>query len=191
MEKEIFRFVVLPCFDLCGSNSFHVNLDNKGKQGYKSESPLFYFHRKKGCSGGIQTRDLLLSRQSLCQLSHRGSPAGWVQITVMQGKASAAQLVGFKSHKLCKAKHRQPSWLGSNHTSYARQSIGSPAGWVQITQVMQGKASAAQLVGFKSHKLCKAKHRQPSWLGSNHTSYARQSIGSPAGWVQITQVMQG
>ena len=25
MEKEMFRLVVLPCFDLCRSNSFHVN----------------------------------------------------------------------------------------------------------------------------------------------------------------------
>ena len=25
MEKEMFILVVLPCFDLCRSNSFHVN----------------------------------------------------------------------------------------------------------------------------------------------------------------------
>ena len=24
--KEMFRLVILPCFDLCRSNSFHVNL---------------------------------------------------------------------------------------------------------------------------------------------------------------------
>ena len=40
-------------------------------------------------------------RPLLDQLSHRGSPAGWVQITQV---TQAAQLVGFKSHKLCKAK---------------------------------------------------------------------------------------
>ena len=71
-------------------NGLYVILDFKGKQGDERESPLFYFHRKKGCSGGIRTHELLLSRQLLCQLSHRGSPAGWVQITqVVQGKASA------------------------------------------------------------------------------------------------------
>ena len=50
----------------------------KGKQGNNLESPLCYFHRKKR-----------LLRWDSNQLSHRGSPAGWVQITqVMQGKAS-------------------------------------------------------------------------------------------------------
>ena len=52
-----------------------MNLDFDGKQGNKPESPIFYFHRKKGCSGGIRTLDLLLSRQLLYQLSHRGSLA--------------------------------------------------------------------------------------------------------------------
>ena len=27
MEKQSFRLVVLPCFDLCKSNSFHVNTE--------------------------------------------------------------------------------------------------------------------------------------------------------------------
>ena len=50
---------------------------------------IFIEKHKRGCSGGIQTRDLLRSRQLLYQLSHRGSSAGWVQITqVMQDNAS-------------------------------------------------------------------------------------------------------
>ena len=68
-------------------DSLHVNLGKQGNKPETAESPLFYFHRKKDCSGGIQTHSLLLSRQLLYQLSHRGSPAGWVQITqVMQAK---------------------------------------------------------------------------------------------------------
>ena len=39
MEKEMFRIVVLPCFDLCRSNSFHVRKkrgEEKGK-GWEGE----------------------------------------------------------------------------------------------------------------------------------------------------------
>ena len=79
--------------------TIHMNLDFKGKQGNEPESPLSIFidfHRKKGCSGGIRTHKLLL-------LNPR-PPA-------------------FKAVALPTEPPRQPNWLGSNHTSYARQSV--------------------------------------------------------------------
>ena len=83
------RACVCVCVCVCVfmQANFHVNLDFKGN---KPESPLFYFHRKKAAQVGPEpTTSYSTSRQSLYQLSHRGSPAGWVQITqVMQGKAS-------------------------------------------------------------------------------------------------------
>ena len=35
--------------------------------------------RKKSCSGGIRTYDILLTRQMLYPLSYRGSSAGWAE----------------------------------------------------------------------------------------------------------------
>ena len=65
--------------------SIHVNLDFKGKQGNKPESPLFYFNRKKAAQ-------LAFAPMTSCfQGSH--------------STTKATQLFGFKSHKLCKEKH--------------------------------------------------------------------------------------
>ena len=48
-----------------------------------------FFIEKKPAQAGFKPHNLLLSRQLLYQLSHRGSPAGWVQIAqVRQGKVS-------------------------------------------------------------------------------------------------------
>ena len=53
-----------------------------------TQPPAFKAEHTTSCFQG-RTHNLLLSRQSLYQLSHRGSPAGWIQITqVMQGRAS-------------------------------------------------------------------------------------------------------
>ena len=65
-----------------------LRLKRQGKE-INLRALLSIFIEKKGCSGGIRTHIILLSKQSLYRLSHRGSPAGWIPITqVMQGKAS-------------------------------------------------------------------------------------------------------
>ena len=62
-------------------------LDFKGTQGNEPESPLFYFHRKKAAQVGLEPTTSCF--QGSCYTN---------RVT------EAAQLVGFKSHKLCKAK---------------------------------------------------------------------------------------
>ena len=68
--------------------NIHV-LINETKQS-KATIPKdsFFLRGKKGAtSGGIQTRDILRTRQTLYQLSHRGSSAGQAEsLKFMQGK---------------------------------------------------------------------------------------------------------
>ena len=45
----------------------------------KTDNANVLFPTKKSCLGGIQTHDILLTRQTLYQPSYRGSSAGWVE----------------------------------------------------------------------------------------------------------------
>ena len=68
-------------------NSIHVNSVNETRQS-KATTPKdksFFFKRKgRAASGGIRTHNILHTRQTLYQLSHRGSSAG--QAESLQGK---------------------------------------------------------------------------------------------------------
>ena len=82
--------------------------------------------KKKSCSGGIQTHDILLTRQMLYQLSYRGSSAGWVESR--QYKARATSL----THDI----------LLTKQMLYQLRYRGSSAGWAESSQY---KARATSL----------------------------------------------
>ena len=46
----------------------------------------------KSCSGGIQTHDILLTRQMLYPLSYRGNSAGWAKSRQHKSRANMANM---------------------------------------------------------------------------------------------------
>ena len=63
---------------------------HKSKQGNATNMNISFSmeNEKKSCSGGIQTHDILLTRQMLYQLSYHGSSAGWVESRQYKARAT-------------------------------------------------------------------------------------------------------
>ena len=74
----------------CSCTSVHVNSVNETRQSkatMPADHSFFLKRKRRAASGGIQTRNTLRTRQTLYQLSHRGSSAGQAESSKFaQGK---------------------------------------------------------------------------------------------------------
>ena len=66
-EENVCESARVDCHAQKTYTNVHVNLDFKGKQGNKPESPLFYFHRKKAAQVGqiVDLKDTLQTQHNV------------------------------------------------------------------------------------------------------------------------------
>ena len=92
------------------------------KQGNYTQRQLLFFpkRKRKASSGGTRTRDILCTRQTLYQLSHRGSSAGEAEsLNVIQGQrrlfpdkqGNSFQYCGYRGGRRRRRRRREGSGL--------------------------------------------------------------------------------